>query len=428
MSYRNGLNYLESKTKVLELYNRFGARVAVCPEWNGRVMTSTGDGLDGTSYGLIHVAAIDAAQVGPAFCFFGGEDQLTLSPKGGPFSLYYETEAAGFSSARDHPHPPHGYREGPFVVDTAPPDPQIRMRRTVQMTNLAGALFDFDIVRTVRLLEHGDIERFLGHPVAVSLEQSDVSFVGFETTNSLHNRGQPLVRESGLVSLRIRSMFNSGQNTVVIVPFRIGDAVELGPTVCADFLGASPHGRLRVLPQAALLRADSKYRCQIGVSRRRALPILGSVDFRTGLLTLTTFNLPTKPWQRDYPCNDYCETTGNAVVDFVSAREYFLAESTATASDENDGEIVLERSPEDTPYSGEVVRVYNHGPAHPGEQPTAQFYEFNVFSPATELNRGESLTHHQFTAHINADNQTLAYLVRTILGVEYERVYEKMIH
>ncbi len=432
MSYRNGLNYLESKTKVLELYDRFGARVAVCPEWNGRVMTSSGDGLDGISYGLIHVAEIDAKQVDPTFCFFGGEDQLTLSPEGGPFSLYYGTETGEdeqMLTARDHIHLPRGFQEGPFLVDIAPPDPQIRMRRSVQMTNLAGANFDFDMVRTVRLLNRWDIHQVFGDPVAVSLEQADVSYVGFETINTLVNRGTPLTRESGLVSIRIRSMFNSGQNTVAIVPFRTGNERELGPSVCADFFGTAPHGRLRVLPQAALLRADSKYRCQIGVSRKRVLPFLASIDFRIGLMTLTTFNLPPNPWESDYLSNEYCETVSNTVADFMNTREYFLRESAGLHTDESEEEsgIILERDPEDTPYSGEVVRAYNHGPSFPGEVPTAQFFEFDVFSPAKELNRGESLTHHQFTAHINADNQTLAYLARTILGVDYDLVYDKIL-
>jgi len=420
VSYRNGLNYLESKTKVLELYDRFGARVAVCPEWNGRVMTSTGDGLDGTSYGLIHVAGIDAKD--PSRNFFGGEDQLMLSPEGGLFSLYDESKPSAFSTSRHHCRP-QGFQEGPFTVDTVPPDP-IRMRRSVRMTNAIGTMFDFDIVRTVRLLNSADIDRIFGNPVAVSLEQADVSFVGFETINTLHNHGAPLARESGLVSIRIRSMFNSGQETVAIVPFRVGDDAELGPTICADFFGTAPHGRLRFLPQAALLRADSKYRCQIGASRKRVLPFLGSLDFRIGLMTLTTFTLPPEPWEYDYLSNAYCETADNAAPDFVSTQEYFHRKSAVCQT--NEAEIVPEADSKAQLYSGEVIRAYNHGPSTPGETPTVRFYAFDVFSPAWKLNRGESLTHHQFTAHINADNQTLAYIARTVLGVDYDRVYEKI--
>ena len=425
VSYRNGLSYLESKTKVLELYDRFGARVAVCPEWSGRVMTSTGDGLDGTSHGLIHVAGIEAED--PALGFFGGEDQFSLSPESGPLSLYDEPKPAS-STARHHVHRLRGAQEGPFMVDTVPPDP-IRMRRAVRITNLVGATFDFDIVRTVRLLSSADVDRIFGNPVAVSLEQADVSFVGFETINTLHNHGSPLVRKSGLVSMRIRSMFNSGQETVAIVPFRVGNDAELGPSVCADFFGTSPHGRLRILPQAALLRADCKFRCQVGVSRKRVLPFLGAVDFRIGLMTLTTFSLPQEPWEHDYLSNAYCETADDATTDFISTREYFQRESVPRQTNETkeEEENALDGGSWDKLYSGEVVRAYNHGPSTPGETPTARYYEFDVFSPAKELNRGESLTHHQFTAHINADNQTLAFIARTVFGVDYDHVYDKII-
>ena len=411
MSYRNGLSYLESKTKVLELCNKFGARVAVCPEWNGRVMTSTSDGLDGPSYGLIHVAELDALQTSRGL--LGGEDQILLSPENGQFGLYRETEVdeheSRFSMSRNPRRLPKGFQEGQFTVDMAPPaSPQIRMRRSVQITNAAGTMFDFDIARTVRLLGVETIYQIFGDSVAMSLEQTDVSYVGFETINTLYNHGSPLKRENGLVSIGIRGMFNSNQEMAMIVPFRSSEDTGLGPAVCSDFFEASPHGRLRMLPQAALLRADSKSRCQVGISRNRAVPFLGAIDFRAGLLTLMTFNMPPNPWELDYVSNAYCETTDNSVLDFVSTRKHPLREK-------------------DAPYSGEVVRAYNHGFTVPGRPPTAQFYEFDVFSPARTLNQRESLIHHQFTIHINADNQTLTYIVKAVLGVDYGCVYEKII-
>ena len=396
-------------------------------------MTSTADGLDGTSYGLIHVAAIDAGPVELGFCFFGGEDQFAISPESGPFSQYHGTETGkstpglgGGTTIR--PRPPRGFQEGPFMIDTLPPTPQIRMRRSVEMTNVAGTTFNFDIVRTVRLLNSGDFDRVFGDAVAVSLEQADVSVIGFETINTLHNHGAPLIRESGLVSIQIRSMFNIGLNTIAIVPFRTGDDIELGPAFCADFFGSAPHGRLRSLPQAALLRADSKFRCQIGVSRKRALPFLGSLDFRAGLMTLVTFTIPRNPYRHDYLSNSYCETLSNGVADFVNTRERRPTATAARRTGKAKAKTadLFDDNPADSLYAGEVVRAYNHGPSAPGETPTARFYGFDVFSSAKALDRGESLTHHQYTAHINADNQTLAYIARNVFGVEYDQVFEKM--
>ena len=428
MSYRNGLNYLGSKTRVIELCNQLGARLVVCPEWNGRVMTSSCDGLDGASFGLINVKEIDSAEIDRSFGFYGGEDQFTLSPEGGPFSLYYATNPEAKAITSDHIQLPVGFQEGPFKVDSLPHSPEVRMRRNLQMTNIAGAHFDLDIVRTVRLQESEDIRSVFGSAVTVSLEQTDVSYVAFATINAVINRGMPHSKLSGLVSVRIRSMFNSSQHTVAVVPFRPGKEEELGPPVCADFFGSAPHGRLRLLPQAALLRADSKYRCQIGVSRKRALPFVGSVDFREGILTLVAFDMPQPPWKHDYLSNAYCETVGNTVADFVNAREFYVAQADRADTKVESEKSISASEDEETPYSGEVVRAYNHGPAYPGEIVSGQFYEFDVFSSTRELNKGDSLVHHQYTIHINADNRTLAYIADKVLGIDYEQAYRKMMN
>ena len=41
MSYREAKEFLDQHTGVVELSDGGGARVAVCPGWQGRVMTST---------------------------------------------------------------------------------------------------------------------------------------------------------------------------------------------------------------------------------------------------------------------------------------------------------------------------------------------------------------------------------------------------
>ncbi len=396
-------------------------------------MTSTCDGLDGSSFGLINVKMIDAAEADTSFGFYGGEDQLTLSPEGGPFSLYYATQpGVKHAGSPDPLSLPTGYREGPFSVDSLPQDPEVRMRRTIQMTNLAGMRFDLDLVRTVHLMGSDEIDNAFGDAVAVTLEQTDVDYVAFSSSNTLINCGSAHSKLSGLVSIRLRSMFNSGQNTIAVIPYRQGSEAELGPAVCTDFFGSSPHGRIRMLPQSALLRADSKYRCQVGLSRRRAMPILGAIDFREGTLTLVAFDMPRLPWEENYLSNAYCETVSNTVADFVSAREFYLSQTVLEEKGPDmdartEEDELFELSPEETPYSGEVVRAYNHGPTIPGEEPASRFFEFDVFSPAKELIKGESLTHHQYTLHISADNHTLAFLVRNTLGVEYEQIFEKMI-
>ncbi|HBT77509.1 MAG TPA: hypothetical protein DEB39_11455 [Planctomycetaceae bacterium] len=415
MSYRNALDYLESKTKVFELYNQLGARVAICPEWNGRVMTSTADGIDGDSFGLIRVGDIEAGMSQGPYNFFGGEDQFTLSPEGGPFSLYYAVDPDESAIRKNQVAIPVGFTEDAFEVDRGTQGSSLRMRRTIRMRNLAGAQFDLDVFRTARLTADHELVAIFGDTVAAVLGQQDLSYVSYQTSTSIINRGAPIAKSSGLVSIRARSMFNSTANHVILVPFKPGEEERFGSAVCVDFFGMPPRGRLRILPEVALLCANGKYRCQIGVSRKRVLPYLGAVDFRNGVLTLVTFNLPQSPMEYEYLSNEYCETVSNTTCDFIRTREYYLEQMLANPSEET------------APlYAGEVVRAYSNGPSGPNDRSTCPFYEFNTFSPAFELQRSEMISHHQYTTHINADRLTLEFLLRSLLNADFESVYQTM--
>jgi hypothetical protein len=77
-------------------------------------------------------------------------------------------------------------------------------------------------------------------------------------------------------------------------------------------------------------------------------------------------------------------------------------------------------------YAGEVVRVCNRGSLD-GDDTLFRYCEFDVFSPAKSLQKGESIAHQQYTLHINADNQTLAFIAQEVLGVNYEQTFEKML-
>ena len=104
-----------------------------------------------------------------------------------------------------------------------------------------------------------------------------------------------MTREKGLVSIWILGMMNCGPETVVIVPYKAGPASELGPVVKSDYFGEVPADRLKVLPQAVLLRADGNCRSKIGVPQRRAKTVSGSINFAAGVLTLVHFNMPEDP-------------------------------------------------------------------------------------------------------------------------------------
>ena len=103
MSYGEACQFLSQHTTLLELSDSHGARVAICPEWQGRVMTSTCDGPAGPSFGFINREFIEAGQPNPHFNNYGAEDRLWLSPEGGPFSLWFKPGVGAEAGQLVHP-------------------------------------------------------------------------------------------------------------------------------------------------------------------------------------------------------------------------------------------------------------------------------------------------------------------------------------
>ena len=257
MSYHDTLNYLVQKTSVVELYDQLGGRVAVCPDWNGRVLTSTCDGLEGDSFGFVDVQAIETDRVED----FGGEDQWTLSP------LIYS-----------------------FAIESIKPNEAV-LQRTLRMADANGVSVEFHLTRSISLLCRKQAGEMFEDAVAVTeaLRHDDVSVVGFCTENTIRTQ------EKACIVSRQRGMFNASPHTTVIVPTPSVDFASEPFSVDVDYLGGAPHGRIRHLPQSLLIRADGQKRCQVTMLYSTAPPIIGAVELRSGTLTLWTFGVP-----RDY--------------------------------------------------------------------------------------------------------------------------------
>jgi hypothetical protein len=336
VSYHNAVSYILSKTPVVELYNLWGGRVAVCPQWNGRVMTSTCDGLDGTSFGFINVRKINANIEDSPFSYYGGEDQFTFSPTTGGYAV------------------------------TSTNNSEVSLRRTFQTADAAGKLGQFELQRTVSLLDRDGIALVFGEAVDTALNRTDVSAVGFYTANVVQSETK------ALVSGRLRGMFNATPHTVAVIPYLPNDPYDEESSLATNFFGGAPNGRIRHLLQTLLIRADGAGRCQISTLRSWTASVWGMIEFQTGSLTLWSYELPM-------------------------------------FSDEDS------------------VRFYNHGATHPGEQSFPRFYEADILASPQELYPDESLKYSQYTLHLSADNTTLAHLVKNLFGAGYEQIYDKML-
>ena len=292
MTYGEARSFLTEHTDVVELVNESGARAAVCPEWQGRVMTTTDAGDDGPSFGFVFQSYIESGVVDPHFNNYGGEDRFWLSPEGGDFSLWF---APDVEQTLDDWYTPPGFNEGPFEPMRTPSASQCAMRRRMQLTNTAGTKFKLVVTRTIRLLEDKDLTEYFGEKAAGLMTGEDASLVGYESINEIANAGPAMKKEDGLLSVWILGMYNPGEQCVVMLPYKKGPESELGPIVKSDYFGEVPSDRLKITPDAVLLLADTQWRSKIGVSQRRAAPIVGSIDFQQGILTLVTYNMPDEP-------------------------------------------------------------------------------------------------------------------------------------
>ena len=385
MSYGEDRAFLAKHTKVVELTNDDGARVAVTPDWQGRVMTSTCDGPEGTSFGFLNRDYIKAGKVSLHFNNLGAEERMWLCPEGGQYSLWFKH---GVKQELTNWFTPPAFNDGGWKVASATKN-SVEMLAHMKFENTANTPFELDVTRKVRLLSADAFQDLFGVAAAKIAGQPGVKMVAYETANKITNRGDNFSKEKGLVSIWILGMMNSAPQTVVLVPYKPGSEAELGPVVESSYFGKVPADRLKVTPEAVLFRADGKYRSKIGTSQRRARNVLGSIDFEKGVLTLVNFTMPDDPTKHIYLNN-------------------------------------LWKVPQEHPFTGDVANSYNDGPNDLGN-PSSNFYEIESIAPASVLKTGESLSHCHRTIHIKADMDTLRKLAKETLGVDLDAVRKAML-
>ena len=372
--FKDDVAFLEKHTGVVVLSDQDGAAlVAVNPDLQGRVMTSTAGGPDGPSFGWINRELLASKANNPHINAFGGEDRFWLGPEGGQFSVFFKP---GEPFDLEHWFTPPPINEGAFEVVSRTTD-RIAFKKGMRLVNYSGTVFDLEVDRSVRLLGAQDIAA-LGVTVPTG-----VRTVGFRSDNRITNTGtNPWVKDTGLLSVWILGMFNPSPQTTIVIPFKPGPEAELGPIVNDAYFGKVPAEKLVVGNGVLFFSGDGTCRSKIGIPPRRALPFAGSYDPSAGVLTIVHLTIPE------------------------GASEYVNS---------------MWRIQED-PFAGDVVNSYNDGPASPGAKPLGPFYELESSSPAAALVPGASLGHSQTTMHFQGDEQALDAVARRVLGVGIEEI------
>jgi hypothetical protein len=341
------------------------AQAVLVADYQGRVMSSTARGEAGTSYGWLNYAHISSGQSTMHMNAYGGEERFWLSPEGGQFSVYFSKNQ---DFTFDNWQTPAVIDSEPFEVVRTEASAAL-FRRRAELVNYSGTRFEVEIEREIRMLDQPAMQRLLGGPLPAGLQ-----VVGYESRNTLTNRGDDWSRDSGVLGIWILGMFKPSDQTTIVAPVNRQGTLPL--LLTDNYFGTVPAERLRVTEGAVLLKADGKYRSKIGLAAPSARPVAGSYDAAKGILTLVQYDLE--------PQGDYLKSGW---------------------------ELHKE------PYRGDALNAYNDGPLDDGTQ-MGPFYELESNSAVRALRKGESLVHHHRTFHFEGDRQALAELARRVLGVE----------
>ena len=369
-TFGKDVEFLRRHIDTIVLQSKTGkALVAVVPAYQGRVMTSSATGINGTSFGWINYRHVESGEITPQINVYGGEERFWLGPEGGQFSIFFKP-GAKFEFAQ---------WQTPPAIDTKPftvvdqNQREVSFRNEASLQNYSNTNFKIQIDRSVKVLSASEAVESLGNVV------SQQEFVGYRTVNRITNVGDnDWAPETGLLSIWLLGMYKPGPQTTVVIPFRSGSVGELGPIVNDAYFGKVPADRLKIQDNVIFFSGNGTYRSKIGVSPQRSTGICGSYDDQRDVLTIVKYNQP-----------------GRDVTDYVNSMWEL----------------------QDKPYSGDAVNAYNDGPPEPGAKPLGPFYELETSSPALALKAGKSGEHIQETYHFTGSAEQLDRLAKQLLGV-----------
>ena len=374
-SYGDEVKFMKSYIDMVELVSPSGMeKIAVSPDLQGRVMTSTALGDEGSGYGWINRELFESEEPQEHIHVYGGEERFWLGPEGGQYSIFFKK---GDEFTLDNWYTPPLMDTEPFEIEEKNAN-SVSFSKQATLTNYSGYQFDLGIARKVELYTADKIAQELGINIP-----SNVKTVAYQTTNSLTNQGtKDWKKETGLLSIWLLGMYNASPATTIVLPYHPGEDKQLGKPVTDDYFGKVPAERLVVKDSVLYFSGDAKYRSKIGLSPSRAKDTFGSYDAANQVLTIVKFSKP------------------NGVLDYVNSL----------------WEI------QDEPFKGDAVNSYNDGPPAEGEKQLGQFYELETSSPALALKAGENAIHKQLTCHFEGDKQVLDELAKQLLGVSIDKI------
>ena len=339
-------------------------QIAICPGYQARVMTSTFNGGNGLSLGWINFKFIKENKISPHINPYGGEERLWLGPEGGQYSLFFKP---GSEFVFDSWQVPAAIDTEPFYLQEMSGEHATYGRR-LSLINYQGFTFNFDIKRTITILNKNEVLKFLPQDIF-----NEVKWVGYKSENTVTNVDSAAwTKEKGLISIWTMGMFPANDSTTAYFPFkRVNDA-----KVNDAYFKKLSSERLKISDSTVLFKVDGKYRSKIGLNKHIAKNVMGSYDGLHNVLTLIFFEKPDG--------------------DFAYVNSLWEKQA--------------------EPFNGDVVNSYNDGLQGDSIPEKGTFYELESSSPGLELKPHSAFTHTQYTLHLSGDVKVLNEIALKILN------------
>ncbi|MEW4925523.1 DUF6786 family protein [Algibacter sp. 2305UL17-15] len=348
----------------LQILQYKNSAIAVSGAYQGKVFTSTANGLDGKSYGYINWKLFDDNTYETTMSKLGGESRMWFGPEFGEYSIFFDKGVE-----RD--------------VENMKISPELNSRKfelieqdslsivygsDMNIRNTYGTIFNINAKRKLSLLTQPQIESDLG----ITLHDN-MAYVGFSAETTIKNLGEPWKKENGLLCIwDLGCMLTSPDNRVIIPLRKNTDALT-------GYFTPVTSDRLLIKDTIAFYKADAMGLNKIGVKSQLSKNMMGSYSQKNNQLNIIKFTF------------------------------------------ENDALYVNSLPENRSPYDGDVTNIFN-GEVNEALDRNWPFYEFESSSSAKELDTDETLYHKHTTYHFEGSFDDLNRISKKVLGVDLSNI------
>jgi hypothetical protein len=369
------LHFLSQWDKPIILSDPDGQiQVLISAKYQGKVFTSTVDGLNGKSLGYINYKVFETEENNEHIHAYGGESRLWLGPEGGQYSIFFKR---GSAQVYDNWHTPSALDTEPWEI-VEQTKSSVTLAKEMHLTNYNDVNFHLKLERKISL-DMADSSQ--NNPQ--ESKNGSARMVGYSTENKITNLNDfPWTTETGTVCIWILDMFNTSPNAVTIVPYQ-SEGENLGAVATTDYFGIIPSDRLKYTnaPHPFIaLKTDGKYRSKIGLSSARTTGTAGNYNPDENHLVHISFN--------------------------HNPQAVYLNQ---------------EWNPDRNPLVGDVFNAYNDGPLDDGSI-MGPFLELESSSPAAFLAPMESLSHFHTVRHYHGQEADLAPVLESLFGLKPQEI------